>query len=288
MSVRLWHGKTFTPVRYVRMALTRQSLHLRLVTSARLEARQSPSFSRLVHTKAWQNLNHGLRPFTWSVTLRHGSVLVTSSPNTTRPSCHNRTRPRRNTWLTYDPRYEPATGSTHPRLTQHTVITGNIDLPTMTDTSFLRWSSSCILRLVRPQLSTSTIQLHSTTRPTSAFDFDHPAAFYDSAYTSYPRLTSSCAHLRLNYTSYQCYHPSWRPYSTITDLTHVCRSDNKLSFVIFVISPLFLHCLCHLLTCIKLNSFAGVDMLIGSATCLFYSASIQDTVRYWKKGFNNN
>ena len=43
-----------------------------------------------------------------------------------------------NTWLTYDPLYEPATGSTHPRLTQHTVITGNIDLPTTTSTSFLR------------------------------------------------------------------------------------------------------------------------------------------------------
>ena len=102
------------------------------------------------------------------------------------------------------------------------------------DLSFQLWPSCCILRLVRPQPSTSIIQLHSTTRPTSAFNFDHPAAFYDSTYASYPQLTSSCAHLRLNYTSYQRYHPSWRPYSTITDLTHVCRSDNKLSFVIFV------------------------------------------------------
>ena len=246
-----------------------------------------------------------------------------------------------NTWLTYDPLYEPATGSTHPRLTQHTVITGNINLLTTTDTSFLRWSSSCILRLVRPQLltsiiqlhsttrptsafdydhpavfydssdlslwlrssscilplvrpqpsttiiqlysttrptsafdfdhpaafyhssdlslrlrssscilrlvrpqpSTSIIQLHSTTRPTSAFNYDHPAAFYDSTYANYPRLTSSCAHLRLNYTSYHRYHSRWRPYSTTTDLSHVCRSDNKLSFVMYVTSPLFLHCL---------------------------------------------
>ena len=123
----------------------------------------------------------------------------------------------------------------------------NFDHPAVffdsSDLSFQLWSSCCILRLVRPQPSTSIIQLHSTTRPTSAFNFNHPAAFYDSAYASYPRLTSSCAHLRLNYTSYHRYHSSWRPYSTITDLTHVCRSDNKLPFVIFVISPLFLHCL---------------------------------------------
>ena len=113
----------------------------------------------------------------------------------------------------------------------------------LSDLSLRLRSSSCILRLVRPQLSASIIQLHSSTRPTSAFDYDHPAAFYNSTYASYPRLTSSCTHLRLNYTSYQRYHSSWRPYSTITDLTHVCRSDNKLSFVIFVTSPLFLHCL---------------------------------------------
>ena len=98
-----------------------------------------------------------------------------------------------NTWLTYDPLYEPATGSTHPRLTQHTVITGNIDLPTTTDTSFLRLRpSSCILRLVRPQPSTSIIQLYSTTRPTSAFDFDHPAVFYDLSDLSFRLRLSSC------------------------------------------------------------------------------------------------
>ena len=41
-----------------------------------------------------------------------------------------------NTRLTYDPLYEPKTRSTPPpRLTQHTVITGDIDLPTSTDLS---------------------------------------------------------------------------------------------------------------------------------------------------------
>ena len=160
----------------------------------------------------------------------------------------------------YDSQYETTNGSTHPRLTQCTIITGNIDLPTTTDTSFLWWSSSCILRLIWPQLPATIIQLHLMTRPTSASGYDHPAAFNDSsdlsfqlwsssfiddssAYASYPQLTSSCAHLRLNHTSYQRYHSSWRPNTTITDFTHVCRSDNKLSLVIFVTSLLFLHCL---------------------------------------------
>ena len=94
----------------------------------------------------------------------------------------------------YNPLYEPATGSTHPRLTQHTVITGNINLPTTTDTSFLR---------LRP---------------------------------------SSCTHLRLNYNSYHCYHSSWRPYSAIRTLHTIVNTTNKLSPVIIVTSPLFLHC----------------------------------------------
>ena len=38
-----------------------------------------------------------------------------------------------NTWLTYDPLYEPETRSTPPRLTQRTVTTRDIDLPTSTD-----------------------------------------------------------------------------------------------------------------------------------------------------------
>ena len=129
------------------------------------------------------------------------------------------------------------------------------------DLSFRLWSSSCILRLVRPQPSTSIIQLHFYDSS------DLPAAFYDSTYASYPRLRSSCAHLHLNYTSYQRYQSSWRPYSTITDLTHVCRSDNKLSFVIFVTSPLFLHCLWLSLTHTHETKFiCGVNMFIGSAT----------------------
>ena len=121
------------------------------------------------------------------------------------------------------------------------------------DLSFQLQSSSCILRVTRPQLPATIIQLHSSTRPTSASSYDHPAVFFDSSdfslfnesinlrqlpatniklrsstsqpssydhpavfcdstYASYLQLTSSCAHLRLNYTSYQRYHSSWRPY----------------------------------------------------------------------------
>ena len=112
----------------------------------------------------------------------------------------------------------------------------NFDHPAVffdsSDLSFQLRSSSCILRLVRSQLSTSIILLYSSTRPISAFNFDHPAVFFDSSDlsfqlrssscilrlarsqaafcdstdASYPRLTSSCAHLRPNYTSYQRYH----------------------------------------------------------------------------------
>ena len=92
----------------------------------------------------------------------------------------------------YDTQYEPAIGSTHPRLTQRTVKTGNIDLPTMTDASFLRWSSSCILWLNRSHHPAMIIQQHSTTHPTSASSYDQPAAFYDSSDLSFQLRSSSC------------------------------------------------------------------------------------------------
>ena len=134
--------------------------------------------------------------------------------------------------------------------------------------SFQLRSSSCILRLVQPQLSATIIHLYSSTRPTSAFNYDHPAVFFDSSDLSFfndsinlRQLPATNIKLRSSTSqpsSYQRYHSSWRPYSTITDLTHVCRSDNKLSFVIFVTPPpcSFIVFGCHLLTRIKLNSLA--------------------------------
>ena len=93
----------------------------------------------------------------------------------------------------YDSLYGLATRSTHPLLTQHTVITGisiyqrwrssnaafsprNDSLlrtaqvfNDSTDLSFLLWSSNCILRLIWPQFTVTIIQLHSTTWPTSSY-----------------------------------------------------------------------------------------------------------------------
>ena len=124
------------------------------------------------------------------------------------PSCQHWFRPRRsrnvacssritrcyglpwhcNIWPSYNSQYGPTTKSTPPRLLSNR----DIDLPTTTDTSFLRWPSSCILRLIRPQLSATIIQLHSTTQPTSAFSYDHPAAFYHSTDLSFQLRSSSC------------------------------------------------------------------------------------------------
>ena len=78
------------------------------------------------------------------------------------------------TWLTYDSQYEPASGSTHSRLTQHTVITGKFR-----STNY-----------DRHQLPTMIIKLHSTTRPTSTSSYDHPAAFYDSTDLSFQQWSS--------------------------------------------------------------------------------------------------
>ena len=68
----------------------------------------------------------------------------------------------------------------------------NIDLPTTTDLSYPQRSPSCIQRLDRPQLPTTIVQLHSTTRPTSTSRNDRPAAFNDSTDLSFPQRSPSC------------------------------------------------------------------------------------------------
>ena len=123
-----------------------------------------------------------------------------------------------------------------------------------TDLSYLQRSSRCIQRLDPHRLPATIIQLHSTTRPTSATRNDRPAAFndstdlslpasniqlyfHDSTYVSYPHRTSSCAHLRLNHTSYRHHPSSWRPITTATDFTY--------AFVIPTINRHFC-CICYL------------------------------------------
>ena len=72
-----------------------------------------------------------------------------------------------------------------------------IDLPTTTDLSYPQRSSCCIQRHDRPQLPATIVQLHSTTRSTSASRNDRPAAFYDSTDLRCPQRSSSCI-LRLD------------------------------------------------------------------------------------------
>ena len=133
-----------------------------------------------------------------------------------------------------------------------------------TDLNFPQRSFSCIQRFDWSQLPATIIQLHSTTRPTSASRNDRPAAFYDSTNTSYPHQISSCAHLRLDHTSYQHHPSSWRPkYNRHGLYTHVCKSGNKLSLLLYLLPRLCsLHWLwLSLLARIKLKTFAG-------STCL--------------------
>ena len=101
----------------------------------------------------------------------------------------------------------------------------DIDLPTTTDLTYPQRSSSCILQLDRPQLPTTIVQLHSTTRLTSATRNNRPAAFIDSTDLSFPhtiiqlhpttRPTSAtsndhlAASYQLDHTSYR-HHPSSR------------------------------------------------------------------------------
>ena len=248
--------------------------------------------------------------------LRHGSVLVTNSLDSTRPSYQHRFRPRRSRNVACSPRNDsllrtalalqqlayvrlavrasnqidppvnptycqnrdidlPTTTlqqcsiqSTYDSLLRTTLAlqhlthvrlavrasnqidtspvnptncqNRDIDLPNTTDLSYPQRSSSCIQRLDRPQLPATIIQLHPTTRPTSATRNDRPAVFndstdlsfpqrssscilrldrpqlpativrlylHDSAYASYPHRTFRCAQLRLDHTSYR-HHPS--------------------------------------------------------------------------------
>ena len=163
----------------------------------------------------------------------------------------------------YDSLYGLATRSTSPRLTQQYCQNRDIDLPTTTDLSSPQRSSSSILRLDRPQLSATFVQLHSTTQPT-ATRIKHLAV--------YPRLDLH----QLPSSNTQLHTSSTRPYQLSTSpiklktkydrhglYTHVCKSNNKSSSLLYLSLRLcFLHSLLlSLLTRIKLKTFAG-------STCL--------------------
>ena len=218
----------------------------------------------LVCTKAWQTITmvSPTFPFVHStktqLSLSHYLARLyttkSSSPNWTSTLLQGTTQ------STYDSLLRTALPLQHLALVRLAVRASNrVDVPSVNPT-YRHNREYRPTNNYRHQLPATIIQLHSTTQPTSASCYDHPAAFYDSSdlsfqlwslassttrstYASYPQLTSSCAHRRLNHTSYQRYHSSRRPNTTITGFTHVCRSDNKLSLVISVTSLLFLHCL---------------------------------------------
>ena len=99
------------------------------------------------------------------------------------------------------------------------------------DLSFPLWSSSCILRLNRPQLPATIIQLHPTTWLTSASHYDHPAAFYGST-DSYPHQTSSCIYTTRPTPATLIEHPAAHIYnSTIPaiNITHLAEDPNTIA-----------------------------------------------------------
>ena len=109
-----------------------------------------------------------------------------------------------------------------------------------------------------------TVQLNSTTRPTSAYQ--HPTSSWTQRLDR-PQLTS-IQHLAelndstdLSLPANNIIHPSWRLHTTITDIyIHACKIwQNKLSFVIIVTLPLFLHI--ALAVSHSHNSFAGSTYL---------------------------
>ena len=102
-----------------------------------------------------------------------------------------------------------------------------------------------------------TIQLYSTTWPTSASCNYHPAVSYDSTDTSYLQWSSSCAHLRFDHTSYQ-HHPSSSRHKYYYHKLYICacKHDNKLLYLLPCLC--FLHCLwLSLLARFNLNHLWG-------------------------------
>ena len=95
-------------------------------------------------------------------------------------------------------------------------LTSRHDLPNTTDLSCPQGSPSCIQRLDWPQLPVTIVQLHSTTRPTSASRNDRSAAFNDSTDPRFPLRSSSCIQ-QLDRPQYSAtiiqLHPTTRPTS---------------------------------------------------------------------------
>ena len=112
--------------------------------------------------------------------LRHGSVLVTNSLDSTRPICQHRFRPRRSRNVACSTRNDSLLRTA---LALHNLAhvglavraSHQIDTPPVNPT-YCQKPGHRFTNHGRPQLPATIIQLHSTTRPISA----------------YPHQTSSC------------------------------------------------------------------------------------------------
>ena len=104
-------------------SLLRTVLPLQQLTHVRPAVRVSNQINTPPVNPTYRH-NRGCRSTDLDAPARYNAVHVTTRCYGLFYHCNN--------WLTYDPPYESATRSTHPRLTQHTVITGDVDLPTST------------------------------------------------------------------------------------------------------------------------------------------------------------
>ena len=118
-----------------------------------------------------------------------------------------------------------------------------IDTPPVNSQRTVKTGTSIYQRLDRPQLPATIVQLHSITRPTSAYP--HLAV---SPRLDLRQLPSSNVQLRTSMT---------QPYQLLTSsillktkynryglYTHVCKSGNKSSLLLYLLSCLCsLHCL---------------------------------------------
>ena len=134
--------------------------------------------------------------------------------------------------------------ATTTRPYQRNVKTGTSIYQTTRPTSAFRNDSTD-----RPQLPATTVQLHPTPRPISAYQHQTSSCISTTRPTLATLVERPAAH-NCNYNSTipanDVTHPSWRPHTAATDTyIHVCNSGNKnVTFVVSIISPFVsLHCL---------------------------------------------
>ena len=83
---------------------------------------------------------------------------------------------------------------------------------------------------------------------------------HDSTYATYPRRTSSCAHLRLDHTSYRHHPTSWKTNTTATDFTHtfvIPTVNRHFCCICYLVFVPFIVFGCHYSHALNLNHLQG-------------------------------